>query len=200
MTSPQPTADPAGSPAPKPRLSQSQAKRAGQSSRGMVLSVLATLAIALVVVLLNPRNADEPWDPNVDVAVTAEQVTASAGFTATAPAVPEDWTANFARWNGAGTDQVEFWEAGFLTAEEDFAGFKQTTQANPTWLSQQMDNAPATGTRSVDGTQWDLYEPADGDRHLVGEVDGTTIMVSSSGGLDDLDTLATAIQQDLEEG
>lgn len=166
----------------------------------MVLSVLATLAIALVVVLLNPRNADQAYDPQVDVPTTAEQATATAGFTATAPAVPADWTANYARWNGAGTDQVEYWEAGYLTAEEDFAGFKQTTQANPTWLSQQMDNAPATGTRAVNGTQWELYEPADGDRHLVGEVDGTTIMVSSSGDLDDLDTLASAIQQDLEEG
>ncbi|MGM7669443.1 DUF4245 domain-containing protein [Microbacterium sp. A93] len=200
MTSPQPTADPAGSPAPKPRLTQSQAKRAGQSSRAMVLSVLATLAIALMVVLLNPRNADEPYDPNVDVAVIAEQATATAEFTATAPAVPEDWTANFARWNGAGTDQVEFWEAGYLTADQDFAGFKQTTQANPTWLSQQMDNAPATGSRSVDGTQWDLFEPTDGDRHLVGEVDGATIVISSSGDLGDLDTLASAIQQNLEEG
>ncbi|MEV4900760.1 DUF4245 domain-containing protein [Citricoccus sp. NPDC055426] len=200
MTSPQPTADPAGAPAPKPRLTQSQAKRAGQSSRAMVLSVLATLGIALLVVLLNPPNAERERESTVDVATTAEQASATAGFTATAPAVPEDWSANFARWNGAGTDQVEFWEAGYLTTEEDFAGFKQTTQANPTWLSQQMDNAPATGTRSVDGTQWDLFEPVDGDRYLVGEVDGTTIVVSSSGALDDLDTLASAIQHDLQEG
>ncbi|WMY79612.1 DUF4245 domain-containing protein [Citricoccus sp. I39-566] len=200
MTSPQPSADPAGSPAPKPRLTQSQAKRAGQSSRAMVLSVLATLAIALVVVLLNPVNAERDYESTVDVAATAEQATATAGFTAVAPAVPEGWSANYARWNAAGTDQVEFWEAGYLTAEEDFAGFKQTAQSNPTWLSQQMDNAPATGTRSVDGTRWDLYEPADGDRHLVAEVGGTTVLVSGSGDLEDLDILASAIQQDLKEG
>lgn len=166
----------------------------------MVLSVLATLAIALVVVLLNPVNAERDYESTVDVAATAEQATATAGFTAVAPAVPEGWSANYARWNGAGTDQVEFWEAGYLTAEEDFAGFKQTAQSNPTWLSQQMDNAPATGTRSVDGTRWDLYEPADGDRHLVAELGGTTVLVSGSGDLEDLDILASAIQQDLKEG
>lgn len=200
VTSPQPSADPAGSPAPKPRLTQSQVARAGASSRAMVLSVLATLAIALVVMLLNPSNAERDSESTVDVATTAGQATATAGFTAVAPAVPEGWGANYARWNGAGTDQVEFWEAGYLTAEEEFAGFKQTAQSNPTWLSQQMDNAPATGTRSVDGTQWDLYEPADGDRHLVAEVDGTTVLVSGSGDLEDLDILASAIQQDLKEG
>lgn len=164
----------------------------------MVLSVLATLAIALVVVLLNPPNAVQERESTVDVATTAEQASATAGFTAVAPVAPEDWTANYARWNGAGTDQVEVWEAGYLTAEEEFVGFKQTAQSNPTWLSQQMENAPATGTRSVDGTQWDLHEPADGDRHLVTEIGGTTVLVSGSGDLKDLDTLASAIQQAIQ--
>lgn len=200
MNSSQPTVDPAHSPVPKPRLTSSQVKRAGQNVRGMVISVVATLAIALVVILLNPPSEAEPYDPNVDVATTAQQADAVAGFTAAAPEVPADWTANYARWNGAGRDQVEFWEAGYLTTEQEFVGFKQTVQANPTWLSQQMDNAPATGTRAVDGTQWDLYEPIDGDIHLVGEVEGTTVLISASGGLDDLDTVAAAIQHDLKEG
>ncbi len=200
MNSPQPTVDPAPAPAPKPRLTSSQVKRAGQSAQGMVISVLATLGIALVVILLNPPTEAEPYDPDVDVVAAAAQAGDIAGFTPAAPEVSEDWTANYARWNGAGVDQVEFWEAGFLTTQQDFVGFKQTAQANPTWLSQQMANAPATGTRSVDGHQWDLHEPADGDIHLVGEVAGTTVLITASGGLDDLDTVAAAIQQDLEEG
>jgi hypothetical protein len=195
-----PTRDPAPSPAPKPRLTQKQAKRAGQSAQAMVLSVLATLAIVLLVVLMNPGSTKQTYDRSVDVATTAEQASATAGFTAVAPAVPEDWDANYARWNAAGTDQVEFWEAGYVTAGEDFVGFKQTAQANPTWLSQQMDSAPQTGTRSVQGTTWDLHEPADGDRHLVTELDGTTLIVTGSGDLTVLDTLAAAIQQDLKEG
>ncbi|MEW1980894.1 DUF4245 domain-containing protein [Citricoccus sp. NPDC079358] len=201
MTSPQPEADPAASsattPAPKPRLTQKQAQRAGQSARAMVITVLATLAIALLVVLLNPSSTDETYERTVDVAATAEQASATAGFPAVAPRVPADWNANFARWNGAGVDQVEFWEAGYVTAGDDFAGFKQTVQSNPTWLSQQMDNAPLTGTRSVDGTTWDLYEPADGDRHMVAELDGTTILISGSGDLAALDTLAAAIQDSI---
>ena len=37
-------------PAPKPQLTEKQAKRAGQSALAMVLSVLATLAVALMAI------------------------------------------------------------------------------------------------------------------------------------------------------
>lgn len=194
VTSPQPETS-----AAKPRLTQKQVKRAGQSARAMLVSVLATLGIVLLVVLINPGSTEQTYDRDVDVPAVAAEATATAGFTAVAPDVPEGWDANYARWNGAGTDQVEFWEAGYVTPEEDFAGFKQTAQANPTWLSQQIGNAPLTGTRTVDGTTWDLHEPVTGDRHLVTELDGTTIIITGSGELSVVDTLAGAIQQDLEE-
>lgn len=194
MTSPEPETA-----AAKPRLTQKQVKRAGQSARAMVVSVLATLGIALLVVLLNPGSTEQTYDRDVDVPAAAEQATATAGFTASAPDLPEGWEANYARWNGAGADRVEFWEAGYVTPDEEFAGFKQTAQANPTWISQQIRNAPLTGSRTVDGTSWDLHEPADGDKFLVTELDGTTVIVTGSGELSDMDTLAEAIQHDLQE-
>ncbi|QCU78650.1 DUF4245 domain-containing protein [Citricoccus sp. SGAir0253] len=195
MTSP----EPAPSSAPKPRLTQKQVTRASQSAGPMVISVLATLALALLVVFINPGSTDRTYRPDVDVPTVARQATATAGFRAVAPEVPEGWTANYARWNAAGSDRVESWEAGYVTPEEDFAGFTQTAQANPTWLSQQMDNAPRTGTRSVDGTTWELHEPRDGDRHMVAELGGTTVIVTGSGDLGVMDTLASAIQKDLQE-
>ena len=194
MTTPQPE-----SAAAKPRLTQQQAKRAGQSARAMLVSVLATLGIALLVVMLNPGSTEETYERDVDVAAAAQQASAVAGFTATAPRVPEDWDATYARWNAAGADRVEFWEAGYVTAGKDYAGFKQTAQANPTWVSQQIGNAPLTGSRTVDGTAWDLHEPASGDSYLVTELDGTTVIIAGSGDLSAMDTLAGAIQQDLEE-
>jgi hypothetical protein len=194
VTSPQPETA-----AAKPRLTPKQVKRASQSSRAMVVSVLATLGIALLVVLLNPGSTEQTYERDVNVPAAAEQATATAGFTATAPDVPEGWEATFARWNAAGADRVEFWEAGYLTDQNDFAGFQQTAQANPTWVSQQIRNAPLTGSRTVDGTSWDLHEPANGDSYLVTELDGTTVIVSGSGELSVMDTLAQAIQQDLKE-
>jgi Protein of unknown function (DUF4245) len=194
VTSPQPETA-----AAKPRLTPKQVKRASQSARAMVVSVLATLGIALLVVLLNPGSTEQTYERDVDVPAAAEQASATAGFTATAPDVPEGWEATFARWNAAGADRVEFWEAGYVTGQNDFAGFQQTAQANPTWVSQQIRNAPLTGSRTVDGTSWDLHEPADGDSYLVTDLDGTTVIVSGSGDLSVMDTLAHAIQQDLKE-
>jgi hypothetical protein len=194
VTSPQPE-----NAAAKPRLTPKQVKRASQSARAMVISVLATLGIALLVVLLNPGSTEQTYDRDVNVPAAAEQATATAGFTATAPDVPEGWEATFARWNAAGADQVEFWEAGYVTDQNDFAGFKQTAQANPTWVSQQIRNAPLTGSRTVDDASWDLHEPANGDSYLVTELDGTTVIISGSGDLSVMDTLARAIQQDLKE-
>ena len=63
-------------PAPKPRLTEKQAKRAGQSAMAMVLSVLATLAVALMVYFLNPGSTAETYERPVDVDAVATQATA----------------------------------------------------------------------------------------------------------------------------
>ena len=67
MTSPEPETA-----AAKPRLTQKQVKRAGQSARAMVVSVLATLGIALLVVLLNPGSTEQTYDRDVDVRAAAD--------------------------------------------------------------------------------------------------------------------------------
>lgn len=182
------------SPAPKPRLTEKQAKRAGQSAMAMVLSVLATLAVALMVYFLNPGSTAETYERPVDVDAVATQATAGLDYTALSPEVPEDWRATYARLRSGGADQVPAWEAGYVTGQEEFVGLTQTDQSNPTWLSQTVKGAPNAGQVSVDGIAWALHEPAEGDRHLVGELEGTTVVISGSGELSDLEAMATALQ------
>lgn len=182
------------SPAPKPRLTEKQAKRAGQSAMAMVLSVLATLAVALMVYFLNPGSTAETYERPVDVDAVATQATAGLDYTALSPEVPEGWRATYARLRSGGADQVPAWEAGYVTGQEEFVGLTQTDQSNPTWLSQTVKGAPNAGQVSVDGIAWALHEPAEGDRHLVGELEGTTVVISGSGELSDLEAMATALQ------
>ncbi|MEU3846989.1 DUF4245 domain-containing protein [Micrococcus terreus] len=182
------------SPAPKPRLTEKQAKRAGQSAMAMVLSVLATLAVALMVYFLNPGSTAETYERPVDVDAVATQATAGLDYTALSPEVPEDWRATYARLRSGGADQVPAWEAGYVTGQEEFVGLTQTDQSNPTWLSQTVKGAPNAGQVSVGGTAWALHEPVEGDRHLVGELEGTTVVISGSGELSDLEQMATALQ------
>ncbi|MFB2573438.1 DUF4245 domain-containing protein [Micrococcus sp. IITD107] len=182
------------SPAPKPRLTEKQAKRAGQSAMAMVLSVLATLAVAMMVYFLNPGSTAETYERPVDVDAVATQATAGLDYTALSPEVPEDWRATYARLRSGGADQVPAWEAGYVTGQEEFVGLTQTDQSNPTWLSQTVKGAPNAGQVSVGGTAWALHEPVEGDRHLVGELEGTTVVISGSGELSDLEAMATALQ------
>ena len=157
-------------------------------------SVLATLAVALMVYFLNPGSTEETFDRPVDVDAVAAQASAGLDYTALSPDVPQDWTATFARLRSGGADQVPAWEAGYVTAQEQFVGITQTDQSNPTWLSQAVKGAPNAGQVAVAGTSWDLHEPVEGDRHLVGELDGTTVVITGSGELSDLEQMATAVQ------
>lgn len=159
----------------------------------MLYSVLATLAIVVLVIMLNPASRPELYERTVDVPGIAGEATAALPYTALAPQVPEDWRASYARLVSGQGSQVQAWEAGYVTAAEEYAQFVQTDQADPTWLSQAVDGSPMTGTRAVRDVQWDLYEKQGEDSHLVGELNGTTVVVTTSAGLEDLDTLAAAL-------
>ena len=91
----------------------------------------------------------------------------TAGFTPVAPALPDGWYANYARWNPPGADGVAFWDVGYVTAANTFIALRQSVTANPTWTAEQAQNAPVTGTRTIDGHDWELRDKPKGDRSLV---------------------------------
>nr|WP_269211968.1 DUF4245 domain-containing protein [Zhihengliuella flava] len=178
-------------------MTQAQAKRANQTLKGMVISVLLTLAVVIPVMFLNPFNQENNFDPNVDVDAVAAQAEQAASFTPVVAEVPPEWTANFARWKSGTSDGVSYWEVGYLTTDEGFVWIKQTDAANPTWISQHADSAPVTGSRSIGGVDWEERETLDEDGvrsvTLVGEVAGTTVLLNSDSGSEDLKTAAEAV-------
>ncbi|MFI5086155.1 MAG: DUF4245 domain-containing protein, partial [Actinomycetales bacterium] len=156
-----PEADPA--PAVKPVIPAAAAKRANASVIGMVLALLVSLAVIIPVLALNPsRNADT-YRPVVDVAATAQQAKDAAGFTPAAPALPDGWSVNYARWTSATGGGVPYWEVGYVTANQQFISLTQTAKANPTWLAERTGDAPKTGTLPVGPDTWELHEKAGGD-------------------------------------
>jgi len=182
---------------PKPILTESQAKRANQSLKGMVISVLLTLAVVIPVMFMNPFNQENNYDPDVDVSGVAAQAGQSAGFTPLDADVPAGWYANFARWQSGGADGVAYWEVGYVTDEEGFVWLKQTDAANPTWIAQHAESAPVTGERRIGGTVWEerSVRDDDGAPHvtLVGTVDGTTVLLASDSGPETLEAAASAV-------
>jgi len=182
--------------AARPVLTPAQAKRANQTLKGMIISVVLTLLVALPVIAMNPSSREGTYTRDINVSEVAAQAAPAADFTPVAPVMPEGWYANFARWNAAGADGVAFWEVGFVTVREGFIWMRQTADANPSWIAQQTDFAPVTGVRTVDGTDWELRDKT-GDRTLVLERDGVTVMLSGESSFEDLDEAARAVMKAL---
>jgi len=55
------------------------------------------------------------------------------------------------------------------------------------------------GERNAGGATWQLRDSANGEAHLVTEVEGMTVVLSSEGDLSTVDVLAEAVLADLAE-
>lgn len=180
----------------KPVLTPSQAKRANQTLKGMIISVLLTVAVAIPVILINPPDKAENFRAPVDVADVASQAAADANFTPWAPNLPEGDYVNFARWITGNVDGIKYWEFGVVTKDDEFVWVRQTADANPSWLAAVTDNAALAGTHAVDGTSWEL-RTKDKSRILIGSRGSSTIVLTSDSGQETLDSLARLAQQEI---
>ena len=182
----------------KPVIAAGAAKRANASVLGMLLAMLATVAIVLTIVWLNPHQKAEVYRQPVDVAAISANAAQTAGFTPAAPKLPAGWYANYARWNGAGADGVAFWDVGFVTSANTFIALRQTISANPTWLAAQAEDAPVTGTRNIAGRTWELRDKPKGDRSLILVSGKVTIILTGQAEFKEFDALATAAARSLD--
>ncbi|GAB3179254.1 hypothetical protein GCM10027060_06620 [Nesterenkonia halophila] len=187
-----------------PQLTPAQSRRLSQPMVGILLSVLVTVGAVAVLMLMNPSPDPEPFTPDEDVEAAAGPVADVAGFAPVVPQVPDDWTANYARWKGG--EEVPHWEAGYTTSETDFVGFAQTDAANPTWIAQEVDQAPEAGTTTLEGMELTIRRDEDADReHFVldaaeNTVDGTTVVISGDADDAEFDAALRAILAGLGEG
>ncbi len=90
------------------------------------------------------------------------------------------------------------WEVGYLTPKESFIGLVQTRQANPTWLLQQTKSAPVTGTRNAGGRDWQLRDTGKGEKSMVLDYRGTTVILTGPAQLEEFSVLAAAVVEALE--
>jgi hypothetical protein len=177
----------------KPVLTPAAAKRANASVVGMIMALLVSVLAIVPVVLLNAGQKTDPYRPSVDVASVAANAKDVAGFTPVAPQLPSDYSPNYARWASGTSDGVAHWDIGYLTPQQKFVSIVQTASANPTWLADQVKKAPTTGTRTVAGVEWTLYDKPGTEKSLVATIGGTTVVVSGSAGFDEFDTVAAAV-------
>jgi hypothetical protein len=187
----------AGAPV-KPVIPAAAAKRANASVIGMVIALVVSIAAFLPVILMNPLPKSDGYRPDIDVAGISQRAADVAGFTPAAPDTGNAFRANYARWEAGTGNGVPTWEVGFLTPKESFIALVQTSKANPTWLLQQTRNAPVTGTRSAGGQEWELRDTGKGEKSMVLDYRGTTVVLSGAAQLDEFSTLADAVVKSMD--
>src|SRR6478752_4667434 len=186
----------AGTPV-KPVIPAAAAKRANASVIGMIIALVLSIAAFLPVVLMNPAPKSDGYRPSIDVAGIAAGV---AGFTPVAPQAGDGYRANYARWESGIATGVATWEVGYLTPKDSFIGLVQTRQSNPTWLLQQTKSAPVTGTRTAGGRDWQLRDTGKGEKSMVLDYRGTTVVLTGPAQLEEFSVLAAAVVKALDAG
>lgn len=127
-----------------------------QTAKAMTWSVLATLAIVLGFIALNPESETE-FDPGVDVAAAESEVDKVAAFSPATVNAPDTWRANYARWDSGAEDEIPAWNVGYLTEEEEFFGISQTVNATSAWIDgkiKPVGEATQSSVANHDVTRW----------------------------------------------
>ncbi|WP_168198690.1 DUF4245 domain-containing protein [Nesterenkonia sp. NBAIMH1] len=191
---------------PTPQLTEAQHKRLTTPMFGMLMTMLVLVLIMGGFYFLSPE-PDYTFIPDEDVEGEAAALD-DAGVTAyspLSPAVPDDWTANYARWESRVDHGVDVWEVGYTTTAMNFVGFAQTEDPQPSWLAEEIDHSPAAGEQSAAGMTFELYHDGDQERRYWvlteenNDVDGTTVVIGGDAGDDEFLTAVEAVVESLRE-
>lgn len=179
------------------RAESSRRHRAAQTIPHLVGAIIVCLGIVLVMVLVVVRPGVPERAP-VDVAAAAAGVPGEMGDAVVVPQLPDGWAANAATVR-SGADGVRHWYAGYITPATAFASVTQAFDANPTWLVQQIRNAPATGEREIGGIRWTEHDQRGADDAgnleyvLTTERGGEIVIVAGTADDAEMTTLAEAV-------
>lgn len=186
------------------KAENSRTYRQRQTVKNLVLALGASLLVVLVIVLLVPRS-DTPIERDVDVALVAAQAQASSDDPLAVPELPQDWRANAAELRRSDVDEVTAWYAGYLTPSDEYLGMYQGLDANPTWIAELLARTLATGTTTIGGVEWTVYDNRDsaddvGNARygLTTEADGTTFVLLGTASPEEFETLAAELVPTIE--
>nr|WP_194241479.1 DUF4245 family protein [Galbitalea soli] len=138
------------------RADNSRRHRENQTARNLVLALLASLGIVffLVVVIVRPDQAKTQY---VDYHAAAAQAQAGVSEHIVDPALPSDWLANSAQLRQA-SGSAQTWYIGLITPDQKYLGLEQGIGAADSWFTALLGTTPSTGTASIAGVTWRVYD------------------------------------------
>ncbi|MCB1274836.1 MAG: DUF4245 domain-containing protein [Leucobacter sp.] len=152
------------------KAENSRLYRQRKTVNNLVFSLLATLGVVLLIVLIVPRGVDVWRGHSVDVASAATAASPTAGHPLVAPEVPDGWLAKQAEIRSGG-DRIAYWYIGYTTVNEAktseaYAAVVEafTADGSPvdeSWIAGQLEAQAATGTETIGGIEWTVYDHSD---------------------------------------
>ncbi|MDP3208708.1 MAG: DUF4245 domain-containing protein, partial [Rhodoglobus sp.] len=183
------------------KAESSRRHRSSQTAVNLVIATLASLLIVLFLVAVVVRPTPEPA-PAIDYASIASQAQPLAAEPLVVPSLDAAWVANSARFDIR--NEVPTWYVGFITPGRQFIALNQGIGGNPSWLSTLLNGAPQTGSVTVEGVRWAVYDQRDRSDagnfaySLATTVGGSTIVLNGTAADDEFLLLATSIAAELE--
>lgn len=176
-------------------------RRAKQTVRNLILSLLVTLGLTAAIVLGVPRDDSNRVQP-VDYQTIAESATSSLGTKPLAPKIPSNWYSNGARVEN--NLDVRSWYIGFVTEDNQFLGLTQAFESNPSWLALTLQGNWQEGETQIAGLTWEIWPtlnpsspPGTKEYALVHKFGDSAVVIFGTAKLTDFDTLATAIAAEM---
>ena len=177
----------------------SRKHRANQTLFNLIIALVASLGIVLFLVVVVVRPDPGPAK-SVDYRAVAAEAQGATSETLVSPTLPAGWSANDARFENK--SQVLDWYIGFITPSVQFIGLDQGIDANPTWLATAVDSAAPTGSTTIDGVTWKVYDrrtaqdPGNFAYSLSTVIGGSTIVLHGTAPTAEFELLASAITSD----
>lgn len=182
----------------------SRLHRSNQTALNLVAALVVSLGVVLLIVLVVVRPDPAPR-ASVDYQATAAEAQTSVDAPLASPSLPADWSANSAKLETS-SDDVTSWYIGFVTPTDQFVAVRQGLDANSTWLAAQLGFSKASGTATIDGVTWQLYDnraSRDDQGNLAyvmtTELAGSTFVLFGTAPDSEFETLAASLAAQLSE-
>ncbi|GAB3803515.1 hypothetical protein GCM10028798_22540 [Humibacter antri] len=177
--------------------------RRRQTVNNLIYSLLATLALVVVIVLMVPRPTPDAVK-NVDYIKIAQQGAGTEPDPLITPKLPSDWKSNSAQLRQQTDDRVDEWYVGLITPSQQYIGMVQGFHANATWLAGQVANSNPVSSTTVDGVTWSIYDNRQSSRD-VGDVQyalsatrgASTVVLYGTADTQEFTQLADAVSRQL---
>jgi hypothetical protein len=137
------------------KAENSRAHRANQTTRNLVLALLASLAVVLCTVLVVARPNHTPTT-TVDYRSIAAQAQPTVDTTLAAPDLSKGWRANDAELK-QGDDKSQSWYIGLLTPKQQFIAVEEGIDTTDAWYGTLLGKIQPTGSVTIAGIRWTTY-------------------------------------------